>query len=285
MAWTTPTVRATGELMTASIWNTDIVDNLAYLKGEAGVDITLEDDVVPSAGSERIGLASAPWDEGHFDKLYAGPRAALHKFIREVTIEWSDLSVVAYQITEATTGGGAFDDGGFGQSVLKVDNDGAGTVYVKQKAEQSSALDVSFNASRSPYYRQEFAIDRNVADTKIFIGLRQTPGVALPLPAAENYAGLIWTGAVWTFQTGDGAGNFDQSGNQTINVDTRYVVEILIISATSVEVYLNGVLIDTLTDVPTGDMDWSVLLLSDGGGGATDTHLTVGKLLLQEDLS
>lgn len=28
MAWTTPTVRATGDLITASIWNTDLVSNL-----------------------------------------------------------------------------------------------------------------------------------------------------------------------------------------------------------------------------------------------------------------
>lgn len=31
MAWTTPTTRATGVLVTASIWNTDLVDNLAWL--------------------------------------------------------------------------------------------------------------------------------------------------------------------------------------------------------------------------------------------------------------
>jgi len=32
MAWTAPTTRATGNLITASIWNTDIVDNLDALK-------------------------------------------------------------------------------------------------------------------------------------------------------------------------------------------------------------------------------------------------------------
>src|SRR5687767_11211551 len=34
MAWTTPTTRTTGDLITAAIWNTDLVDNLAYLKTE-----------------------------------------------------------------------------------------------------------------------------------------------------------------------------------------------------------------------------------------------------------
>lgn len=32
MAWTNPTSRAAGELVTASIWNTDVIDNLTYLK-------------------------------------------------------------------------------------------------------------------------------------------------------------------------------------------------------------------------------------------------------------
>lgn len=31
MAWTAPTTRTTGELITASIWNADLTDNLAYL--------------------------------------------------------------------------------------------------------------------------------------------------------------------------------------------------------------------------------------------------------------
>lgn len=31
MAWTEPTTRSTGDLITAAIWNTDVVDNLDYL--------------------------------------------------------------------------------------------------------------------------------------------------------------------------------------------------------------------------------------------------------------
>ena len=32
MAWTPPTTRSTGELITEGIWNTDLVNNLQYLK-------------------------------------------------------------------------------------------------------------------------------------------------------------------------------------------------------------------------------------------------------------
>lgn len=33
MAWTTPTVRATGDLITATIWNADIVNNMKWIGG------------------------------------------------------------------------------------------------------------------------------------------------------------------------------------------------------------------------------------------------------------
>ncbi|MBA7664677.1 hypothetical protein ES703_72738 [subsurface metagenome] len=283
MAWTTPTIRATGYLVTSSDWNTDLVSNLAYLKGQAGVDIALEDDVVPSAGTEKVGLSTKPWDEGHFDKLYAGPRAALHKFIREVVVNWESDSDATYQITQGDAGtGAAFQMGGLGQSVLKVDDNQAGAKWIKGQVEQNNALDTAFNASRSPYYRQEFAINQNVANAGAFIGLRQTPSGVLPI-TSENYCGLVWTGAIWQFQAADGS-SVDASGTQTIVVNTRYVIELLV-AATKVECYLNGVLVHTLTVDPTGALEWSVLLESDGLGGDTDTLLTLGKVILQEDLS
>lgn len=286
MAWTTPTIRATGYLVTASDWNTDIVNNLAYLKGQAG-NVEYEDDIVPDSGAEKVGLSTAPWDEGHYDKLFAGPRCALHKFIREVTFEFMDISAAAYQITDTVAGGGDWDDGGSGQMRLKVDDDGAGHAFIENKAEQNSALDTSFNAGRSPYMRVEFAINNSDPAVGAFIGFRDTPGAALPDPSVESYAGLVWGGTNWVFQNGDGAGNSETSGPVTINDNTRYVIEILIISATSVEYYLNGVLVDTTTTgLPTGDLEWTLLLESaGGGGGGDDSILTHGKIILQEDLS
>lgn len=41
MAWTSPTTRTTGTLITASIWNTDVVDNLSYLKTSINANILL----------------------------------------------------------------------------------------------------------------------------------------------------------------------------------------------------------------------------------------------------
>lgn len=68
MSWTAPTTRATGNLITQSIWNTDLVDNLAYLKNAPTFDglVTVSGGFVvngtssPAAGSgvEIVGGAS-----------------------------------------------------------------------------------------------------------------------------------------------------------------------------------------------------------------------------------
>jgi len=45
MAWTTPTSRSTGNLITASIWNTDLVDNLNILKTSIANDGRLSGEI------------------------------------------------------------------------------------------------------------------------------------------------------------------------------------------------------------------------------------------------
>lgn len=49
MAWTTPTTRATNLLVTASIWNTDLVDNLNWLKNRTYDVITISTTTTTSA--------------------------------------------------------------------------------------------------------------------------------------------------------------------------------------------------------------------------------------------
>lgn len=41
MSYTAPTTRTTGTLITASIWNTDMVDNIVYLKGDTSAQFWL----------------------------------------------------------------------------------------------------------------------------------------------------------------------------------------------------------------------------------------------------
>jgi len=55
MAWTTPTTRSTGNLITASIWNTDLVDNLILLKTSIANDGTLSSTGGTLSGPELKG--------------------------------------------------------------------------------------------------------------------------------------------------------------------------------------------------------------------------------------
>lgn len=51
MAWTLPTTRATGDLVTASIWNTDLVNNLKALKTFV-TEVEFTSDVTTTATTE-----------------------------------------------------------------------------------------------------------------------------------------------------------------------------------------------------------------------------------------
>jgi hypothetical protein len=282
MAWTTPTIRATGYLVTASDWNTDIVDNLAYLKGEAGLDIEIEDDIVPSAGTEKLGKDTAPWDEGHFDKLFAGPRCAIHKYVREVVIDWES----ADNMGGGSGGGGNQNLAGVGQYLLYVDDDNAGSnAYVDNNNTAANAKDVAFNVGRNPYLRMEFNLDSLKTCQQIFIGFRSATSGNW-ISSAENYAGLVIDGGTYAAYWCDGS-TPSAHGLSAPTINVRHVLEILIISATEIEFYIDGVLVYTATgNLPTGDLDWACLLYSDGTGGIGEhSYLTLGKGILQEDLS
>lgn len=54
MAWTAPTTRATGDLITASIWNTDLTDNLAYLKTQTDLINTATPSITGNGGARAI---------------------------------------------------------------------------------------------------------------------------------------------------------------------------------------------------------------------------------------
>jgi hypothetical protein len=281
MAWTTPTIRATGYLVLAADWNTDLVNNLAYLKGQGG-QISIEDDIIPASGSLTIGETANPWNLGVFNQLYAR-RFAVHQAVRTIILPFEDDFDGNWQVTVSEAGGAIIDDGGTGQCRLKVDDNAANGCYIANLIEQNNAKDTSFNASRSPYGRFEFCLDAAKANSNVFIGFRTTPAVSIP-SALENHFGLDWDGSDWNFSSANGTNNEIEVVTVTDNV--RHVIEILCVSGTQVDCYLDGVLKKTFTSyLPTGDLDWQCMLDSDGAGGATDSILTLGLIILQEDLS
>ncbi len=84
MAWTAPSTRSTGDLITASIWNTDLTDNLAYLKTEMDKAILKDGTVAftanqPMGGFKLTGLAagSATGNSARYDELNAVAQAVV----------------------------------------------------------------------------------------------------------------------------------------------------------------------------------------------------------------
>ncbi len=283
MAWTAPTTRSTSDLITASIWNTDLVDNLAYLKGTPG-QVELENGIVSDTeNTDDLGTTAKRWANIYGVNVFAN-RYLLSGGRREQRITWPDDTLANYQVTSATTGaGGAVAMGGSGQIVLEVDDTQVGTARIDQETELNNALDNTWPVGKNPYLRIEFSLNNLDTATDMFLGLRTTPGAAIPNVAAENHAGIIWDGTNMRVVSGDGTAQ--QSQNVTAASGARHIFELFITSATSVELWLDGSLEATLTTrVPTGDLEWSMLLESDGGGGAGNSRLTLGLLLLQSDL-
>lgn len=287
MSWTTPTVRSTGDLITSSIWNTDIKDNLRYLKGKDG-QVTLEDDLIPNASALTIGESSNPWGAGHFYALYAGPRYTVHRSIREVVINWETDTFSDYQgqIDDEAGNGGAQAMGGTGQLVLSVedDNNGSNSSINSCIAALNDGLVPTFAVSKNPYVRFEFAIDSLKACQQFFFGFREEADNSMP-GTSENHAGLYMDNQLYFGESCDGSlATTDPSSSPSAGA--RHVVEVFIISATAVEVWVDGTLeCNITTHLPTGNIVFVAMLYSEGSGGAgAHSYMTLGKIIAQEDL-
>ena len=117
MAWSTPSTRSAGYLVTADNWN-EIVNNLKHLRGQDGTTV-LEGDVDPDGDNDQaFGSPSKRWSEGHFNQLYASNgKRALHGYVREQIILWDDPPSSQNGITQDETAGGTSLNGGGGQAV------------------------------------------------------------------------------------------------------------------------------------------------------------------------
>lgn len=280
MAWVDPDTQklSVGDLVTESLWD-QIQDNLKYLKGASGA-VTIDDDI----SCEEITCVNITTDGGFFSP----PN------VREVRITWEDDGVAGdYQVANNDGGAGSSSAGGTGQVVQAIQDDAASVARLENQAEQNNALDTSFNASRHPYMRAEFAISDTATNLQgyggFFVGLRETLGDAAPDDAAENFAG-VWYNLLANglyCRTGDGAGNDNNSSQVDWTANQRYVVEI-IFTGSAVQIWLNGVIqLNATSNLPTGDLEWQLLFYSDGTGAgvANIKYMTHGQVLLQEDLS
>lgn len=284
MGWTTLTKRAIGYLITKAndvdLW----IDNIHYLKGQAG-DVSMEAGIASDTDiTDDLGTSSLRWRNIYGRSIYANRFRATPE-IREVRIPWEDTST--FQLSSATAAGGTNAAGGTGQWVLKVDNDivdSSSRIY--QQVEQNGSHNNAWTVTKSPYLRLEFAADLADSRTRIFLGFRATPALDIPT-ATEIHAGLFWNfgdAGGWTGACSGGAAQ--ASAAVTVSTAARHVLEIWINSASAVEIWLDGTRVANLTtNLPTGSLEWEFNLLGkDGGGAATDTLLTLGQVIIQEAL-
>ena len=286
MGWTTPTTRATGYLVLATDWNTDLVDNLAYLRGQAGV-VTLEAGIASDThNTDDLGTKAIEWKAGYFVNLYAS-RFKVGPNLREVRLPWNvkdedGSSRPDEQVIYTETGSGStIRPGGTGQIVLEVDDDagGARSVEIEQQSELNNALDNQWFLANLPYMRAEFSMNADRDTSQIFIGFRTTPGIAIP--TTEHHAGIQWTGTQWQSTHSGGTQGTEVLSTSPVVVG-RNIVEIYLNNTTDMEVWINGVRETVITtNLPTSNMDWQVLLNTDGLGGATVTRMTLGQMIFQ----
>ena len=97
MAWSTPSSQVTGDLITATIWNQNVVNNTKYLKGQAGA-VILEDVITGAAGT-----AAAPSYSFSAEATIGMYRPAA------ATLGWSIASALELQLTATALLPGASD--------------------------------------------------------------------------------------------------------------------------------------------------------------------------------
>lgn len=283
MAWTAPTTRATGELITSSIWNTDLADNLRYLKGTPG-QIVLENGIVSDTDNlDDVGTAAKIWKSGYFGQLWGG-RFKATPSRRELRVIHETPLLATWQVAYATGGAGADAlAGGSGQLVLSANNNQIGQAHFYQKVEINNAKDNVWAVAKKPYYRIEFSLDNNDANIMAFMGLRAIPGLAIPLPAAEIYAGIRWNGTNWHATAGNGVA--DVTTILTVAAGSRHVFEVWIDPGVKVEFWLDGVRVATNTTyLPSGNLEWDMVIVGSLGGAGVIRYLTLGQWIVQEDV-
>ena len=288
MGWITPVTRATGYLVPAAVWNSDVVDNPSYLKGQAGI-VVLENSIVSTLnGSFDLGASSTLWRAVYGKQLF-GNRKRADGWVREVRIIYEAKAVNAIQASfQDSTAGSAFTAGGAGQWVMSLDVTTASAhSRIEHATAINSALANNWIVANKPYYRQDFAISTTDSRLTAFFGFRQTVGSAIPAPT-ESYAGLEYSsaGAGWHVVFCDGTSE-NGSGTVSVSTGTRHIVETLIESATASEVWLDGTLLSrNTTKIPVGTLLWQSMIASpSGGGGALTVYVTVGETIVQENLT
>ncbi|GAF96976.1 unnamed protein product, partial [marine sediment metagenome] len=137
----------------------------------------------------------------------------------------------------------------------------------------------SANPIRTPRFLTQVVVTDFHADVRMFFGLRETLGDAIPDIVNEECAGFDWDGSNFRAISSDGGGAGVSTNLATPSEGPMVQLEVIVLSQVQVEFYVNGVLVathDTAAGIPTVNIDWQHLLNNyTGGGGAGIVYVTV----------
>lgn len=196
-----------------------------------------------------------------------------------------EVDVANANYATRTAVGGAVAEGGSGQVRLRINDNAVDAAGIENNADAAGALDSSFAAGRTPRYCRQVSANAFRATTTMFLGLRATPGAAVPA-MAEDHFGFIWNGANFIASSSDGAGVGESTVLATPSTGAQHQLE-AIQFRTKVEFFVDGVLVathSTAAGIPTagGSLDFQEYQISSGAGGATTSDVTLREGFIQE---
>ena len=193
MAWTAPTTRATGDLITAAIWNTDVVDNLTTLLA-GGIAVT---------------------SQAAYDLAYASSSSQWARIPNGTTgqvLIATTSGAPSWSATTAITTVGTITSGVWNAGAVTATN----TAGAQVTATQSSTGDVGVHLGRAGGTASQWDIYSPSGSTDL-----RFYGSALSLTLAYNGSLATFSGLLKASGYGAGTATFDASGNITSVSDER----------------------------------------------------------------
>lgn len=177
-------------------------------------------------------------------------------------------------------------NGGSGQGTLGVHLNKVSYAAVENAADATGALDSSFTCARTIRMASNYSVSLFPANGKIFIGVRQTLGNAVPtLAGSENYAGLVWDGTNWMCQSSNGGGTGQSTTLLSYTSGVQHGIEIEILGSKRVDFYRDGILVashSTAAGLPSGLVDLQRLITCDATGPNSYMYLTLRTGFIEE---
>jgi len=202
-----------------------------------------------------------------------------------VNFTWNTL-VASGNVAIRKNADGDVLNGGSGQGTIGVQLNKVAYAGVENAVDATGALDSSFTCARTIRMSSTYSISSFPANGKIFIGVRQTLGNAVPtLTGAENYAGLVWNGTNWTCQSSNGGGTGQSTTLASYTSGVQHTIEIEVLGSKRVDFYRDGILVashSTATGLPSGLVDWQRLATADGGGANAFMYVTLRTGFIEE---